>query len=291
MRYVPKDCQKAPACLEKKGGNGKTETERAIEYYSRWEKAKKEKKAFAFKAYKRPEVKRALKKMFNNKCAYCEAELPTQTPDIEHWRPKGGVYNEKKKKLITPGYYWLAANWDNLLPSCSDCNRSRYHEYEKENKKIKHGKENLFPLGKGSKRARNPKDKISLEKPLLLNPCTDHPEEYIDISEEEGYIFCARTDIIPDKMEKAQRSIEVYGLNRPDLAQSRRMLLKTIETDIQHIVQLAQDIDLTRDPVEMAKKRRWVMERMAALEQYTEPDHAYTFMVKKRIERFRFEGS
>ena len=41
---------------------------------------------------------------------------------MEHYRPKARVSTEQGDK---PGYYWLAARWENLLPSCTDCNSPR----------------------------------------------------------------------------------------------------------------------------------------------------------------------
>jgi hypothetical protein len=86
-----------------------------------------------------------LKNVFNNKCAYCETPLPRQSGHAEHFRPKGGVKYKTEKKSITaftkdalenqiehPGYFWLAYNWKNLLPSCELCNAGG-------------GKKNQFP--------------------------------------------------------------------------------------------------------------------------------------------------
>ncbi|MEF9674035.1 hypothetical protein QNM99_25505 [Pseudomonas sp. PCH446] len=41
--------------------------------------------------------------------------------DVEHYRPKGAVSEDASH----PGYWWVAMDWDNLLPSCIDCNRKR----------------------------------------------------------------------------------------------------------------------------------------------------------------------
>jgi uncharacterized protein (TIGR02646 family) len=61
---------------------------------------------------------------FLGKCAYCEVQFVLdQTGDVEHFRPKAGVVDEHDQRVDHPGYYWLAYEWSNLLPSCSKCNR------------------------------------------------------------------------------------------------------------------------------------------------------------------------
>lgn len=59
----------------------------------------------------------ALKKLYRNKCAYCEKT--SHRPKIDHHRPKGKVVGTTS---TNNGYYWLAYEWTNLLPSCTDCN-------------------------------------------------------------------------------------------------------------------------------------------------------------------------
>ena len=69
---------------------------------------------FDFNVYRDPEVKRALSKMSGGNCAYCEADYDaTQPVDVEHFRPKKAIDTEGG--WIQPGYWWLAADWDNLL--------------------------------------------------------------------------------------------------------------------------------------------------------------------------------
>src|SRR5262249_38675962 len=77
-------------------------------------------------------------RLFNGKCAYCESKFTVSQPgDVEHFRPKGRVVDDNfkpirvqhptKGEIEHPGYYWLAYEWKNLLPSCADCNRFRMH--------------------------------------------------------------------------------------------------------------------------------------------------------------------
>ena len=125
---------------------------------------------------------------FHGKCAYCETYIAqTQQGDIEHFRPKLGVTDEDDNIIEVEyepdrpephkGYYWLAYDWRNLLPSCAFCNRPRTVD----GKKI--GKHNRFPVN-GS-HATCP-DEIGGEEPLLINPLEDDPEEHLAVDTATG---------------------------------------------------------------------------------------------------------
>ncbi|MFT7035372.1 MAG: hypothetical protein ACJA2S_003896 [Cyclobacteriaceae bacterium] len=68
--------------------------------------------------YAEETVKKALSRLYHDKCAYCETK--DQEFEIEHYRPKRGVEGIKHS-----GYYWLCYEWSNLLPACHDCNKKR----------------------------------------------------------------------------------------------------------------------------------------------------------------------
>ena len=88
-----------------------------------------ERDGFKFAAYKADGVAEALNEMFRGKCAYCESRIRAVHPtDIEHYRPKAAVLMGGKPEK--PGYYWLAAHWENLLASCIFCNRPNRHGFE-----------------------------------------------------------------------------------------------------------------------------------------------------------------
>jgi hypothetical protein len=80
------------------------------------------------------------KNLFHNRCAYCETGMIGFWGDAEHHRPKGRVSSTntdgdsivgeavveidgEKVAIPHPGYFWLAYNWRNLIPSCQWCNQ------------------------------------------------------------------------------------------------------------------------------------------------------------------------
>ena len=113
-------------------------------------------------------VKDALLASHKGKCCYCETKIETPYADahVEHWRPKLSWRQDREGKSCWPGYYWLAYNWENLLLSCSFCNRDN--------------KKDLFPLKDPAKRARNHRMKVEHERPAILKPDGDlDPRDHI----------------------------------------------------------------------------------------------------------------
>jgi uncharacterized protein (TIGR02646 family) len=151
--------------------------------------------------YAHDEVKTALRQAQYDKCCFCEAFVTHICPgDIEHFRPKAAVCQRSGGPLQRPGYYWLVYDWQNRLFCCEKCNRE--------------GKGNLFPLRRVRRRATSPQHNLAAEEPLLLNPAEDEPSHYLRFSGE--FVFPVR------KSRRGQVTIDVLGLNRPELASLRR---------------------------------------------------------------------
>ncbi|OOR17060.1 retron system putative HNH endonuclease [Bacillus cereus] len=234
-----------------------------------------------FSAYKDGEVKQSLNKLFHGKCAYCETKYIHVHPvDIEHYRPKGGFQMQRNGKLEKPGYYWLAAEWSNLLPTCIDCNRERNHCI-RDGITIKTGKGNLFPIEDETKRVRNHNGNIAQERPLLINPYFDEPEDYLEFTI-DGIV---RPKVGNDNiLKKAKESIEIYGLQRPHLVEERRMVCLSISTHfvrikfiIEKIKQYPNDVSFEE---ELKKEIRQLME-------FTRPNKPYSLMARQIIQRFK----
>jgi hypothetical protein len=182
-----------PASLQKKFRDGKTELDRATAHYIDDGKST----AFEFNRYRNADVKRALDEIFHGKCAYCESfYAKTQPVDVEHYRPTGKVDDAGDHR----GYWWLAMNWENLVPSCIDCNRKRRQITPKPDEHgtmvelnengdfargeiMNSGKQSAFPLATNSPRAKwdlNGKaTDVALEKRLLLDPTRDTPDDHL----------------------------------------------------------------------------------------------------------------
>ena len=162
--------------------------------------------------------------LFGGKCAYCESYLTGhQNPDMEHYRPKLGVTDENDTPVMVDygngevehrGYYWLAYDWRNLLPSCVKCNQASSIEGEKV------GKHNRFPvLGDHALS----EDEVPTERPALLNPMEDDPAIFLKVNTSDGMIEA----IDP----RGEMTIRVLGLNiRDQLRQGRLDKIRAVKS-------------------------------------------------------------
>lgn len=231
--------------VRKRNGPTQTEYEHALSHM----RAKNNGTAtgsYGFNRYSQDAVKLALDAMFHGKCAYCETHYARSQPvDVEHYRPK----NEIKYDPNHEGYWWLAMDWENLLPSCIDCNRVRGHAFEFDASHdlgsllqlidIKYnsensGKGNFFPLHTGSDRAafdwaNEAKPDLSVERPLLIDPSRQDPDQYLEFSIHEPSVVSAKVQPNGTPSPEGQCSIAVYGLNRVELVQARTKVLRDLE--------------------------------------------------------------
>jgi hypothetical protein len=181
------------------------------------------------KLYKRKSIKESYffckGPPFYGKCAYCEAPITDyQHGDVEHFRPKLAVTDEDDQPVFLrddagnvirdaegrpvphPGYYWLAYEWTNLLPSCVRCDQpSRIG-----GKKI--GKHSRFPVY--GRHAQSP-DEVAHEQPLLIHPGEDDPAEHLSIDPATG--------LAVSLTERGRTCVDLLGLNlRDQLVADRR---------------------------------------------------------------------
>ena len=328
MIHVDREKTPFPKSL---GTTGVKERKKALAHYKN---ADSSTKAYPFKAYKGDDVKLALDRLFHGKCAYCEAVYASVQPmDVEHWRPKGEIKfidENGTKKSLKPGYYWLAAEWSNLLPSCIDCNRQR-NQYdivppsdavaitstgirtpeEDPNQarplpserdlileKIGRGKKNLFPVLDDAY-IRNPEDfKKESETVLILHPCEDHPEEFLQFVE-GAIVRPLPANVLENppanQEEKALCSIEVYGLNRSRLVYQREEHLLEIKAHLYTVEQLMKFFDTiqTRKTKRNTKLRQIATDllehEMNTLRRYCRPERPFALMARQVIDDF-FEG-
>lgn len=220
---------------------GKTELQVVLEALASHEKADRPLAEFKFdfERYKEGDVKRALDALFAGKCAYCETSYAASQPmDVEHWRPKAEIHQDEGDPL-RPGYYWLASDWENLFPSCIDCNRARLQHDPVEGREILLGKANQFPVAVEDARIKShdPEPEMGSEPTLLVNPCLEDPEELF-VYTEEGVIQ-AREDLSDERRTRARKSIRVYALNRSGLVAERREVIRLVDHRLELIDRLA----------------------------------------------------
>lgn len=259
----------APVFLTDPKGLWQAETAQAIEHY----KDGKKKKAFDFGMFNDFRLKEALKAVFK-KCAYCETDYgPGYDGDVEHFRPKGKV---KEKKPQTPGYYWLANDWDNLLLSCQHCNQNRRHLLEGEAERRAIGKLDQFPLEDESKRAVAHTSVLNTEEParLLLNPCKDNPDEHFEYNPREGVII----PLTP----KGEASVRVYALQRPLLVRGRKKQLMRLFEQMESVERELKKLN----EAPSVEQREAFDHELDKLIGYTGPEENYAGMCRFFVRKF-----
>lgn len=216
------------------------------------------KKAFSFRVYKDDKLAAELAKIFGSKCGYCESQFGAVTPrDIEHFRPKSEVENEGQP-VVAPAYFWLAAEWSNLLVSCPDCNRARKHMVPGQPKEVRLGKQSQFPLADETKRVRLHSVDIDAEEPhrLLLHPCFDQPEDHLTY-DVEGLVLPKMAND-----EKAKTSIFVYALQRKGLVEERKRILNDLQMKLEMLKSLAVELN-AMDGTTLAATRQSKLDQIA----------------------------
>lgn len=276
-----------PLILDKKNKEGKTETDRAIEHYT---SPTFDGTNFDFKVYSDPEVKESLIKLFKGKCAYCESGfLHVYSGDVEHFRPKGEIEEATPNKK--PGYYWLAADWDNLLLSCRNCNQKLSHSIYGFGSKKTMGKMNQFPLSNSLKyvRKHDHLNGVTDEEPyrLLLNPCIDNPEDHLEYYKEG--VIRPKNDKKGNPSQMAKTSIDVYVLQRVPLVQSREKVLIEIQAQIQRLKEAINNYDDAIGDPDKTKQiyfERVLKRELERLKNFLDPKEQYVGMARQIVGEF-----
>lgn len=214
------------------------------------------------------EVKKDLWEYQDRKCCFCERQRdPNRESDVDHYRPKLAQNNEPAPGH--DGYWWLAYTWENLFFVCSKCN-SAY-------------KKNSFPLINKTARAFNKDDDLLQERPYLLDPEKDDPEQFII------YDYTSLKVPVPvsganDYEGRGRKTIEVLGLNkRTELITGRaeklinmqlcaRAIIRMVESDKNFGDQLDKNIERLKSHInsksQFAGFSRFYYKNQAGLDKY-----------------------
>jgi hypothetical protein len=270
---IPINRPPAPAFLTDVTGKWHLETEEAKVHY-----ASGVSNSFDFKHYRDSLVKNELKKIFV-KCAYCESNYGAVFDgDVEHFRPKGKV-NEKTPQ--TPGYYWLANNWDNLFLACQHCNQRRKHILYGETTSLSYGKLDQFPIEPEGHRLHQPTGNFKQEEQarLLINPCEDDPTIHLAYEPEEA--------VIVPLTPQGKKSVEVFVLQRPLLVQERKKKLYEVFQQIGRVKRALER--LNQRPTSLAAEAEFAYE-LSQLLHFTKDEAHYAGMCRFFVKKFLVEN-
>ncbi len=230
MRKLDRTTVNEPNSLKTPSNSVATEAAEASAFYATKVPWSSHYTAYKFEAYRGKDVKDALRKLSNGKCAYCESKIVgTGAREVEHYRPKGGIKGVQNH----PGYWWLAHDWENLLPTCPACNKSlRQHivtpgmtrdqveDLMADDGPSSHGKANQFEIQ--GQRAVSASCSLQAEDPLLIDPCRRDPGPELRWSWENGLSLVAPTiDDNGTLSPYGEFTIRACALNRAGLVLDR----------------------------------------------------------------------
>lgn len=282
MIYVDRTLVVAPVILTQPGGDGLTERANAIaNFMTGGPKAE-----FTYSVYRRTDVKEALILLFEGKCAYCESTfLNVYYGDVEHFRPKAEITEADDPK--SPGYYWLASDWDNLLLSCKLCNSHKKHKVHGSTIVETLGKMNQFPLH-NFQHVRDHLVGIAGEEPfrLLIDPCKEDPEELLSYGD-DGNILPKKT-MTGFRRLKSEKSIKVYALQRMDLVDERKKLRLAIGIQQQRVLSNTRNFlrFLDLDPGLAEEFEVAAKTEMQILKDFKDPQKPFAGMAREMINQF-----
>lgn len=282
----------APTSLA--GGAAANQLAEAELYYNAWVSGMP---AYGeFTAYSGNDVIDALRKMFHGKCAYCERSIEKGTREVEHYRPKGGVGDPAH-----PGYWWLAFNWTNLLPTCGPCNKGlKQHlvtidmtidDVEKLQAKPASqlmGKANHFPVGAARLTAKS--DDHAAEEPRLLDPTRCDPGDYLRWSHASDFsIVVPRADAGGPSVE-GEETIRCLALNRAGLVEARTKQLNILRAQR---VRIMERLEQSRTLPEAAREivMQTILESVNDMHLHCSPKTEFAAMATAFVAAFREELS
>lgn len=215
------------------------------------------------------EVRETLKKIYHNKCAYCE--IKEYKPEIEHYRPKKEVAGLKNH----PGYYWLCYEWTNLIPACRYCNTEggKGNKFPVRGKRV--SKPEFYSNGRLNKnKCKAGKSPLKDELPYLLHPEVDSPEVC--------FLFRKNGRIVgKDNNNQGRETIKICNLNRQNLLYRRQKIVDNIKERIKDA--LAVYFEVNESESHLRSTLKLIFKR---LEEAADPEKEFSLMSRYCFEHF-----
>ena len=189
-------------------------------------------------------------------------------------------------KRKPPGYWWLASSWENLLPSCTDCNSPRRQDFPG-GMPATAGKANAFPLPTEKRRGHRPGEERQ-ERPLLLHPYFDEPKDHLEFvwdigPVEDGHIRPRRNGSGRESV-RGRATIDVCALQRLRLVQARQRRLVTLIAFLEIVIERKAEVD--RAPANQAASKRFEQSVLDVQRIFKDSDPQYLAMTEQVIEAY-----
>lgn len=215
-------------------------------------------------------------RVYGEKCWYTECVNPGTDDDIDHYRPKGRVDEDKEHG----GYWWEALNWRNFRLSCHRANRLRENPETGDT----HGKGAHFPLLNPADRWRDP-NTACYERPLLLDPVSATDTAFLTFEINGKVALSPR--FAEDELAKLrfQESRVYLHLDWPTIRQQRQ----TLYVDITRRMDDGNTAEASLARGDRGA-RDWLDRVVGSLIELTQPRQPYSRAAQAYIRYYRFHA-
>lgn len=166
-------------------------------------------------------IRQILAELYHGKCAYCESIIrPGGDTFISHYRPRAV-------------YYWLYYEWSNLLPACQKCDNARGQKFPLEN-----NNDQVTVPQEDRHQWRADSGTFLAEKPLLLNPELDEPEDHLAFYP-DGRIY--------GLTERGKKTIDMFQLNRNVLLLKRKKWIDKFRFSLKSVLEKMITLETGKD--------------------------------------------
>jgi hypothetical protein len=148
-----------------------------------------------------------LRRQFHDKCWFSEAREGVSAIHVDHFRPKGRIKDDRQGIVAHEGYWWFAFDWRNYR-ICGQLINTK--------------KGDLFPICEGERCKPDDEPSFHLEAPVLIDPITDQARLISFRVDEDGCLAHSAPGNDPVEQDRAERTIEILGLNRLDVLNGSR---------------------------------------------------------------------
>ena len=223
--------------------------------------------------YASDKVKERLRKIYNNKCAFCESDTTAGAVlQVEHYRPKAKVTEDTNHN----GYYWLGYEWTNLLYACSSCNRAKSTFFPIEKTGVRIYTYSLNGANLDKLKCKIDYTDLVNEKPLILNP------EEKDFNPEIHFII-SPSGKIRHKTKKGETTINKCKLYRRDLTLARKKVVND------HLRYMMKDFERFKDKIITKEQLKYGLQKeIERIIDRINENKPYTLLAKQMLKHFDY---
>jgi uncharacterized protein (TIGR02646 family) len=168
----------------------------------------------------------AMAGLSHGKCWYCESWLTRDDLVVDHYRPKGRIFEEDETR---EGYWWLAFKASNFRLSCKYCNELRVDIVGR----TRGGKGTHFPLLEGSVRATAENRDTGREYPVILDPIIQADVDLLMFISDSRVQPRYEKDVDPIAYLRAKETITILHLDHGRLQRSRGQICSQVAEAIE----------------------------------------------------------